>query len=592
LSEQQHSFERKETPAASNRLPEEGLAAEDADEAFLQAARLAERRGAEIAAAIVALGADDEAIRARLEKRLSQRYDQLRERLVLSSTQTLKALDRALEAARAAGADALVADVTPARALLAAILRDEHREMPLSETRPNIGVAPLSETRPNIGVPPLSETRPNIPVAAATLAEQTRHPAPLSPQDTMDIQGRAVAAPPAVSPRPDDGDDVNATLVVADSSPLFVRPSPREDRAPPAAKRPARVPPAVRATPPAVRATPPAVRATPAVAPLPPPVPPENEPPPRRAPDRRGLLMGLGIFAITAAVSGALALRPRVEGPQARPLIRIVPIRPRPSVAGVGSPAPAPSPTEDIIIVPGRSAEAGRTPPSGLVAPPARETPPGGETGPATTAGGPPFPPPPVATSLTDLMAEGAQALARKDYDTALARYAAALAIDPGNAEATVETLRAKGGRAALGRFFETQATVRDIPKADEKQCEWGPCAKARVLDCKLEYAITPAVPVQGEPFRIDVSAVNIGEKNLKIQSPTAVMFRNGAQRPHPIQVLRTEITRGEKKLIARVEDVWTLGTTSWWLEVTVQDQKGDSYRAQFTWELPRALSR
>ena len=50
-------------------------------------------------------------------------------------------------------------------------------------------------------------------------------------------------------------------------------------------------------------------------------------------------------------------------------------------------------------------------------------------------------------------------------------------------------------------------------------------------------------------------------------------------------------IARGETKVIASIEDTWTPGTTSWWLEVTVKDQKGDSYRAQFTWELPKSLS-
>ena len=87
-------------------------------------------------------------------------------------------------------------------------------------------------------------------------------------------------------------------------------------------------------------------------------------------------------------------------------------------------------------------------------------------------------------------------------------------------------------------------------------------------------------------------SLVATGEKSLKIQSPTALLFRNGAQGPHLLTDLGGPIARGERKPVALVEDTWTPGTTSWWLEVTVKDQKGDSYRAQFTWELPKSLSR
>ena len=48
---------------------------------------------------------------------------------------------------------------------------------------------------------------------------------------------------------------------------------------------------------------------------------------------------------------------------------------------------------------------------------------------------------------------------------------------------------------------------------------------------------------------------MNTGEKDLKVAVPTALMFRNGTQGPHPLTALGKDIARGNKALIARVED-------------------------------------
>src|SRR5262249_48877094 len=140
-------------------------------------------------------------------------------------------------------------------------------------------------------------------------------------------------------------------------------------------------------------------------------------------------------------------------------------------------------------------------------------------------------------------------------------------------------------------RFFIIQPTVRDVAQArTSDNCDplWGgmTCGKRSELDCKLEYAITPTVPVPGQPFHIEVTAVNTGEKTFKVQSPAAVVARKGDRAAQPSAPLATELGRGETRTIGRIEGVWTSGTTSWWAEATVKDQKGDSYRAQFIWEL------
>src|SRR5258708_40196332 len=75
------------------------------------------------------LKTENEAFRDRLEGRLSEKYEKRRERLLLSSVQTLEAMDRAIEAARNSdAAEALIAGVMLVRTQLFRILQEEGLE--------------------------------------------------------------------------------------------------------------------------------------------------------------------------------------------------------------------------------------------------------------------------------------------------------------------------------------------------------------------------------------------------------------------------------------------------------------------------------
>ena len=84
-----------------------------------------------------------------------------------------------------------------------------------------------------------------------------------------------------------------------------------------------------------------------------------------------------------------------------------------------------------------------------------------------------------------------------------------------------------------------------------------------------------------------EVALERIGEKAFDVRSLEAVIKSDGAEAQPSVERLGNEIRKGESKLIARVTGVWRLGTTSWSLEATVADQKGDRYRAQYWWEPP-----
>ena len=78
---------------------------------------------------MAALKTENEAFRERLEGRLSAKYEKRHERLLLSSVQTLEAMDRAIEAARNSdAAEALISGVMLVRTQLFRILQDEGLE--------------------------------------------------------------------------------------------------------------------------------------------------------------------------------------------------------------------------------------------------------------------------------------------------------------------------------------------------------------------------------------------------------------------------------------------------------------------------------
>ena len=479
---------------------ERGLAAAAGERPLLEAARRAEGRTAEVLAAMAGLDAETAAFEDRLQARLAQRLDQLRDRLLLSSGQTLQALDRALEATRTLGQRIpLMADAIRVRRQLAGLLDDETETC--GDTRDPLATLVEMPAGPSAAPAPRlsAETLSDAPAPASWRAAARTH---VRPSETIE-------------------DRVGATLVVAEPEAAVLRP---------AAKAPVKVPHAA------------------------------ARPPIHRDESRRGVVAAvlftlLGILVVRGALIGpwlgTAAVKPEAARRPAPP----------PDIPEEIQKVPPHSVTEDSAPLPPASREA-RGPQTGPMKPPIAA--PGSGPRRVDTPAAPPLPPPPLPADAAEGPTEPAPATTARD----------APAIAP-------------------SRFFQTQATVRDVAKASTGgSCgPWdGPCAKARVLDCKLEYTLTPAVPVPGQPVRIEVMAINTGEKTLKVQSLTAVVAVNGDQTPHPIVAVAKDLGRGERKVIGQVEDVWKPGTNSWWLEATVKDQKGDSYRAQFTWELRAVL--
>ena len=133
--------ELSEDPSDSRASPGEG---------FLQRARLAEDRLAEVLAAYRKLKTENEGYRDRITRNLERRFDQRRERLLLRFIEILDNLDRALDAAQSAYAgNPLIEGLILVRTQLLQTLQEEGLErIPVVGLPYDPGVSEAVETTP------------------------------------------------------------------------------------------------------------------------------------------------------------------------------------------------------------------------------------------------------------------------------------------------------------------------------------------------------------------------------------------------------------------------------------------------------------
>jgi hypothetical protein len=217
------------------------------------------------------------------------------------------------------------------------------------------------------------------------------------------------------------------------------------------------------------------------------------------------------------------------------------------------------------------------------VAPPAA-TPPPVKSAPATAR---PTPPPAAPVNpVPALLSQAEQAMAAKRYNDAISKFGEVLKLEPQNAEAAAGKLHAQGDRASVGRYFLTAVTMSEGKASGGgiKGFDGGSVVKSQ-CECALTYEVDPTNPAQGERYAVSIFLRNDSKKEIKPQSIAASVTVNGSSSNRPISLATKEVKRGQKTLIGRLDDVWTVGTTSWSMEAAVS-AGGNTYRAQLTWEL------
>jgi hypothetical protein len=334
-----------------------------------------------------------------------------------------------------------------------------------------------------------------------------------------------------------------------------------------------------------------------------------SEPPPPRPPaptspgvatvppagGGRGLavavIAGTAVLLVAAIGWWALARRPKPPGTGAA--VEVAEASPL-AAASPGAPvAPAAIPEDVTVVAPATSpalpspASVADAAPATVptTAAPAPAANPAVVAAPATTR---PTPPPPVApvNPVPGLMAQAEQAMAAKRYNDAIAKFGDVLKLEPQNAEAAARKLHAQGDRASLGRYFFTAVTLSEGKASGGglKGFDGGSVVKSQ-CECALTYEVDPANPAQGERYAVSIFLRNDSKKEIKPQSITASVTVNGSSSNRPISLATKEVKRGQKTLIGRLDDTWTVGTTSWSMEAAVS-AGSNTYRAQLSWEL------
>ena len=258
----------------------------------------------------------------------------------------------------------------------------------------------------------------------------------------------------------------------------------------------------------------------------------------------------------------------------------------RPST-GEASALPSPGAGETLTATPAAGTQVPvpglPTPAPAAVAPPAA-TPPPIKAAPATAR---PTPPPAAPVNpVPALLSQAEQAMAAKRYNEAITKFGEVLKLEPQNAEAAAGKLRAQGERASVGRYFLTAVTMSEGKASGGgiKGFDGGSVVKSQ-CECAVTYEVTPANPTQGEPYAVSIFLRNDSKKDIKPQSITASVTVNGSSSNRPVSLATKEVRRGQKTLVGRLEDIWTVGTTSWSMEAAIS-AGGNTYRAQLTWEL------
>ena len=474
-------------------------------------------------------------------------------------------------------------------------------------------------------------------------------------QTDAPARGRRASAPPAPPPPPppavgdpDSGDEsANATMVLADSAALFVRPGAPAPagraQAAPAAPAPAEaeeweaadqwqgndpnetqpVPREQRkptAPPPPRGGAAPAATARPRVAsptdvpkrqararPEEPPTTPSApafRPPPatpaagtaRRGPQGTGSGLYVGLALVFLLVAGGVGYgvwkvthKPPVEITQNGPLPttsttipeEVQVVRPTtPEEAANQTPPPGGVPP--VTVSPPVNAVSTTLPAPVTLPPPTTQAapPPTAVRAPPTTLA----PVNPVATALAQ--ADGA--MTAHNYNEAIKHFDAALAAEPGNAEAAQGKLRAMGERAAsLDRYWKTDPTMTEGKSSGGGLAGFDGATVVKVkCDCALTYEISPTKPVQGQPYTVKINLKNDTKKDIKLRSLLLTLRINNVGTPKTIPLLANQAERGKTVTVGQVDDTWKLGTTSWSLEGAVTDQGGVTYRAQYTWDV------
>jgi tetratricopeptide (TPR) repeat protein len=204
---------------------------------------------------------------------------------------------------------------------------------------------------------------------------------------------------------------------------------------------------------------------------------------------------------------------------------------------------------------------------------------------------------------------EAETALQNKQYETAIAAYERALAIDPGNTAAQT------GRQAAIGSKSLADAAASGGPRTgggpvksfvpgrtDKKAAAGGGLegfdetagvtvkqgTQGAELPGNIVFEATPQVPKAGEAFKVAVYLSNEGSQPIPLRAMSLATTVDGGRQRGELPPITAVVAPGQKSLLWQTPPggmVWRNTTQSWTMEIVVTTQRGETYRNTLTWK-------
>jgi tetratricopeptide (TPR) repeat protein len=210
---------------------------------------------------------------------------------------------------------------------------------------------------------------------------------------------------------------------------------------------------------------------------------------------------------------------------------------------------------------------------------------------------------------INDLLDQGADALAAKQYDAALAAYDAVLDLDPDNAAAQTGRTGAISARslveAAAGgaeaptsptRGFVAGRSVARAPTTDSGETPAGfeaspevevhAATQAAALPGRLVVEASPTSPKAGDRYRVSAFLVNEGSQPIEVKGLVVTTTIDGKRRQGPVTPRASIVAPQQRALVFQLRpQLWKGDTTSWEMKIVVSTPRGETYSNTLTWK-------
>jgi serine/threonine-protein kinase len=213
------------------------------------------------------------------------------------------------------------------------------------------------------------------------------------------------------------------------------------------------------------------------------------------------------------------------------------------------------------------------------------------------------------ARRIAQLIEEGTNALAARQYDAAIAAYHRALRLDPANqaaatgksnavaAKAMAETAASQAaapepparGFVASGSVARRSATDSgNVPPGFEAspEVEVRQGTQAAALPGTLTFEVSPTSPKPGDRYSVAAYLLNEGSQPIELDTMIVTTTIDGRKQQGRVAPSASVVAPHQRALVFQVRnEVWKRDTQSWEMEIVVFTSQRETYRNTLTWK-------